>query len=32
MRIVKIGIIGCGSIANGKQMPFRHQITEVSLV
>lgn len=32
MRTVKIGIIGCGGIANGKHMPFRHQIKEVSLV
>lgn len=31
-RIVKIGIIGCGGIANGKHMPSLHQIENVQMV
>ncbi len=31
-RIVKVGIIGCGGIANGKHMPSLHAIPNVELV
>ena len=31
-RIVKIGIIGCGGIANGKHMPALHRLPNVALV
>jgi len=32
MRNVKVGIIGCGGIANGKHMPSLKQIAEVQMV
>lgn len=31
-RIVKIGIIGCGGIANGKHMPSLKKIKNVQMV
>ena len=31
-RIVKVGIIGCGGIANGKHMPSLHNIPNVEMV
>ena len=31
-RIVKVGIIGCGGIANGKHMPSLHKLPNVELV
>ena len=32
MRTVKVGIIGCGGIANGKHMPSLAQVAEVEMV
>ena len=31
-RIVKVGIIGCGGIANGKHMPALKQVDGVEMV
>ena len=31
-RIVKVGIIGCGGIANGKHMPSLHKLPNVQMV
>ena len=31
-RIVKVGIIGCGGIANGKHMPSLHKLPNVEMV
>ena len=31
-RIVNVGIIGCGGIANGKHMPSLHQLPNVRMV
>ena len=31
-RIVKVGIIGCGGIANGKHMPSLSKLPNVELV
>ena len=31
-RIVKIGIIGCGGIANGKHMPALSRLKDVQMV
>ena len=32
MDMVKIGIIGCGGIANGKHMPALKKLTDVEMV